>query len=83
MLDSLTRWDLQEVLMDVWSREQLTAMVITHDGTEAILLGDRVVMMTNGPRARVERSWRSTCRARVRAKCCSSIRTTIACARNC
>ena len=53
MLDSRTRWDLQEVLMDVWSREQLTAMVITHDVDEAILLGDRVVMMTNGPRARV------------------------------
>ena len=53
MLDSLTRWDLQEVLMDVWSREQLTAMVITHDVDEAILLADRVVMMTNGPRARV------------------------------
>jgi nitrate/nitrite transport system ATP-binding protein len=53
MLDSLTRWDLQEVLMEVWSREQLTAMVITHDVDEAILLADRVVMMTNGPRARV------------------------------
>ncbi len=53
MLDSLTRWDLQEVLMDVWSREQLTAMVITHDVDEAILLADRVVMMTNGPNAKV------------------------------
>ena len=53
MLDSLTRWDLQEVLMDVWSREQLTAMVITHDVDEAILLADRVIMMTNGPRAKV------------------------------
>lgn len=53
MLDSLTRWDLQEVLMDVWSRAQLTAMVVTHDVDEAILLADRVVMMTNGPRAKV------------------------------
>jgi nitrate/nitrite transport system ATP-binding protein len=53
MLDSLTRWDLQEVLMEVWSRSQLTAMMITHDVDEAILLADRVVMMTNGPRARV------------------------------
>ncbi len=53
MLDSLTRWDLQEVLMEVWSRDQLTAMMITHDVDEAILLADRVVMMTNGPRARV------------------------------
>ena len=43
MLDSLTRWDLQEVLMDVWSREKLTAMVITHDVDEAILLADRIL----------------------------------------
>lgn len=53
MLDSLTRWDLQEVLMEVWGRSQLTAMMITHDVDEAILLADRVVMMTNGPRATV------------------------------
>lgn len=53
MLDSLTRWDLQEVLMEVWSRSRLTAMMVTHDVDEAILLADRVVMMTNGPRARV------------------------------
>ncbi|MBL8481796.1 MAG: hypothetical protein JNJ60_06350 [Rhodocyclaceae bacterium] len=53
MLDSLTRWDLQEVLMEVWSRAQLTAMMVTHDVDEAILLADRVVMMTNGPNARV------------------------------
>lgn len=53
MLDSLTRWELQEVLMEVWSRAQLTAIMITHDVDEAILLGDRVVMMTNGPEARV------------------------------
>ena len=53
MLDSLTRWDLQEVLMEVWSRSQVTAMMVTHDVDEAILLADRVVMMTNGPRARI------------------------------
>ena len=53
MLDSLTRWELQEVLMEVWRRTQLTAVVVTHDVDEAILLGDRVVMMTNGPNARV------------------------------
>ncbi len=55
MLDSLTRWDLQEVLMEVWSRSQVTAMMVTHDVDEAILLADRVVMMTNGPRARIGR----------------------------
>ena len=53
MLDSLTRWDLQEVLMDVWKRTQVTTICITHDVDEAILLADRVVMMSNGPQARV------------------------------
>lgn len=53
MLDSLTRWELQEVLMEVWTRTQVTAICVTHDVDEAILLADRVVMMTNGPRARV------------------------------
>lgn len=53
MLDSLTRWELQEVLMEVWERTKLTAIMVTHDVDEAILLADRVVMMTNGPQARV------------------------------
>lgn len=53
MLDSLTRWELQEVLMEVWTRTQVTAIVVTHDVDEAILLADRVVMMTNGPNAKV------------------------------
>ncbi len=55
MLDSLTRWQLQELLMEVWSRTQVTAICVTHDVDEAILLADRVVMMTNGPRARIGR----------------------------
>jgi len=53
MLDSLTRWELQEVLMDVWKRTRVTAVCVTHDVDEAILLADRVIMMTNGPNARV------------------------------
>ncbi|SIS39970.1 ABC transporter ATP-binding protein [Insolitispirillum peregrinum] len=53
MLDSLTRWELQDVLMDVWSKTQVTAICVTHDVDEAILLADRVVMMTNGPHARI------------------------------
>ncbi len=53
MLDSLTRWELQEVLMEVWERTKLTAVMVTHDVDEAILLADRVVMMTNGPQAKV------------------------------
>jgi len=53
MLDSLTRWELQDVLMDVWSRTKVTAVCVTHDVDEAILLADRVVMMSNGPNANV------------------------------
>lgn len=55
MLDALTRWELQEVLMEVWKRNQVTAICVTHDVDEAILLADRVVMMTNGPNARIGR----------------------------
>jgi nitrate/nitrite transport system ATP-binding protein len=55
MLDSLTRWELQELLMEVWTRTQVTAICVTHDVDEAILLADRVVMMTNGPNAKVGR----------------------------
>ncbi|MFG1432569.1 ABC transporter ATP-binding protein [Xanthobacter sp. V2C-8] len=53
MLDSLTRWELQEVLMEVWARTKVTAICVTHDVDEAILLADRVVMMSNGPNARI------------------------------
>lgn len=53
MLDSLTRWELQDVLMDVWKKTQVTAICVTHDVDEAILLADRVVMMSNGPNAKI------------------------------
>jgi len=53
MLDKLTKFELQQVLIDLWNRERLTAMMITHDVDEAIYLADRVVLMTNGPAARV------------------------------
>ncbi len=53
MLDSLTRWDLQDVLVEVWNRTRVTAIMVTHDVDEAILLADRVVMMTNGPHATI------------------------------
>ena len=53
MLDSLTRWELQDVLMDVWKRTQVTAICVTHDVDEAILLADKVVMMSNGPNAKI------------------------------
>lgn len=53
MLDSLTRMELQEVLLEILLRDKVTTMMITHDVDEALFMSDRVVMMTNGPRARV------------------------------
>ena len=53
MLDSLTRWDLQDVLVETWNRTKVTAIMVTHDVDEAILLADKVVMMTNGPNATI------------------------------
>ena len=53
MLDSLTRAELQDVLLEVWSKERITAIQITHDVDEALFLADRVIMMTSGPRAQI------------------------------
>ena len=53
MLDSLTRMELQEVLLELWSRDKKTALMVTHDVDEALFLSDRVAMMTNGPSARL------------------------------
>lgn len=53
MLDSLTRAELQDILLEVWNREKITAIMITHDVDEAIFLSDRVIMMTSGPRAQI------------------------------
>jgi nitrate/nitrite transport system ATP-binding protein len=53
MLDSLTRFELQQVLIDLWRKDRKTALMVTHDVDEALFLSDRIVMMTNGPEARV------------------------------
>ncbi len=53
MLDSLTRIELQQALLEVWQRTRLTAIMVTHDVDEALFLSDRVVMMSNGPAATV------------------------------
>ena len=51
MLDSLTRYELQEVLIQLWRREKITAMMVTHDVDEALFLSDRIICMTDGPEA--------------------------------
>ena len=52
-LDSLTRANLQEHLMRIQQKVQNTVIIITHDVDEAVLLSDRVIMMTNGPSATI------------------------------
>jgi len=52
-LDALTRAALQDVVMEIQARLNNTVLMITHDVDEAVLLADRVVMMTNGPAARI------------------------------
>jgi nitrate/nitrite transport system ATP-binding protein len=52
-LDALTRAHLQDTVMQIHSRLGNTVIMITHDVDEAVLLSDRIVMMTNGPSARI------------------------------
>ncbi|NJM34641.1 MAG: ABC transporter ATP-binding protein [Rhodomicrobium sp.] len=52
-LDALTRGSLQEELLSICQNTHQTAFMITHDIDEALLLADRIVLMTNGPQARV------------------------------
>ncbi|MFZ9736611.1 MAG: nitrate ABC transporter ATP-binding protein [Prochlorotrichaceae cyanobacterium] len=52
-LDALTRGNLQEQLMRICQEGNVTAVMVTHDVDEALLLSDRVVLLTNGPQARI------------------------------
>ncbi len=52
-LDSLTRMELQDVILGILDRQHITTLLITHDVDEAVYMSDRVVMMTNGPGAKV------------------------------
>ncbi len=53
MLDSLTRYELQAVLLKLWRENRITTLMVTHDVDEALYLSDRVVCMTDGPEAEV------------------------------
>ncbi|WP_430474119.1 ABC transporter ATP-binding protein [Thalassospira lucentensis] len=55
-LDALTRGSIQDELIRIWSGSDQTVFMITHDVDEAILLADRILLMTNGPYARVAES---------------------------
>ena len=52
-LDALTRAHLQDQVMAIHARLGTTVLMITHDVDEAVLLSDRIVMMTNGPEATI------------------------------
>jgi len=52
-LDSLTRMELQDVILGILNRDKITTMLITHDVDEAVYMSDRICMMTNGPHAKV------------------------------
>jgi bicarbonate transport system ATP-binding protein len=52
-LDALTRGNLQEKLMQICNEDQITAVMVTHDVDEAVLLSDRIVMLTNGPSSKI------------------------------
>ncbi|MGJ8632470.1 MAG: ABC transporter ATP-binding protein [Luteolibacter sp.] len=52
-LDSLTRMELQDVIINILAKEKMTAMIVTHDVDEAVFMADRCVMMSNGPKAGV------------------------------
>jgi nitrate ABC transporter ATP-binding subunit len=53
LLDALTRMELQDEILRLWERDKKTVVMVTHDVDEALLLADRVVMMTSGPAATV------------------------------
>lgn len=52
-LDAITKEELQEELLTIWNTQKCTVLMITHDIDEALFLADRLVMMTNGPAARI------------------------------
>jgi bicarbonate transport system ATP-binding protein len=52
-LDALTRGNLQEQLMQIAQETEITCLMVTHDVDEALLLSDRVVMLTNGPASNI------------------------------
>jgi ABC-type nitrate/sulfonate/bicarbonate transport system ATPase subunit len=52
-LDSLTRFELQDLLLRIWEHSERTVVMVTHDVDEALYLADRLLLMTDGPEATV------------------------------
>jgi nitrate/nitrite transport system ATP-binding protein len=78
-LDALTRGVIQDELLNIVRETHQTVFMITHDVDEAILLADRILLMSNGPRrARSPRSWSTPAARAAPATTCTTTRTTTA-----
>jgi nitrate ABC transporter ATP-binding subunit len=53
MLDSITRCELQDLVMELWEQNPKTVILVTHDIDEAVYLSDRILLMTDGPESRL------------------------------
>ena len=53
MLDSITRAELQDLVLELWNQDRKTVILVTHDIDEALFLSDRILLMTDGPESRV------------------------------
>ncbi|MBI4909028.1 MAG: ABC transporter ATP-binding protein [Acidobacteria bacterium] len=53
MLDSITRFELQDLVLDLWEKDRRTVVLVTHDVDEALYVSDRIILMTDGPEAQV------------------------------
>lgn len=53
MLDSRTRFELQDLVLELWEKDRKTCILVTHDIDEALYLSDRIILMTDGPESKV------------------------------
>jgi nitrate/nitrite transport system ATP-binding protein len=53
MLDSITRAELQDLMLDLWEHDRKSVLLVTHDVDEALYLCDRILLMTDGPASKV------------------------------
>jgi ABC-type nitrate/sulfonate/bicarbonate transport system ATPase subunit len=75
-LDALTRGAIQDELVAICAETRQTVFMITHDVDEAILLADRILLMTAARRRASARSWPTRCLARARGTRCITTPTT-------
>ena len=52
----MTRFELQDLVLELWEKDRKTVLMVTHDVDEALYLSDRILLMTDGPEARLGQS---------------------------